>query len=130
MIYCTGTRSIDPEAYEIRCGDGPVPVEPQVFDLIVMLIRNRDRVVSKDEIIGRIWNGRIVSDATLNSRVAAARKALGDDGSAQKLIRTIHGRGFRFVGDLAEIHRPEVNASRTPLVKRDGSDSVVTRIHD
>jgi TolB-like protein/Flp pilus assembly protein TadD len=129
MIYRVGTRSIDAEAYEIRCEDGPVPVEPQVFDLIVTLIGNRERVVSKDEIIDRIWNGRIVSDATLNSRVAAARKALGDDGSAQKLIRTIHGRGFRFVGDVIEQDRPRVNASN-PLAKQDGFGTVIAQARD
>jgi formylglycine-generating enzyme required for sulfatase activity/DNA-binding winged helix-turn-helix (wHTH) protein len=96
---------VDPEVYEIRRAGTVVPVEPQVFDLLVLLIANRQRALGKDEIIERIWEGRIVSDATLSSRIRTARQALGDDGSAQRLIRTIHGRGFRFVGDVEEIGR-------------------------
>src|SRR5262249_30237498 len=64
------------------------------------LIRNRDRIVSKDELFDVIWQGRIVSEATLNSRISAARRALGDSGSDQSFIRTLHKRGFRFVGEI------------------------------
>ncbi len=103
MPYRIGAYLIDPKAYEIREDGHPVPVEPQVFDLLIMLIENRERAVSKDEIIEQIWKGRIISDATLSSRIKSARQALGDDGSAQKLIRTIHGRGFRFVGDVEQV---------------------------
>ena len=106
MPYRIGAYLIDPETYEIREDGRPVPVEPQVFDLLIMLIENRQRTVSKDEIIERVWKGRIVSDATLSSRIKSARQALGDDGSAQKLIRTIHGRGFRFVGDVEQLDPP------------------------
>ena len=103
MPYRIGAYLIDPETYEIREDGRPVPVEPQVFDLLIMLIENRQRTVSKDEIIEQVWKGRIISDATLSSRIKSARQALGDDGSAQKLIRTIHGRGFRFVGDVEQL---------------------------
>jgi sulfatase modifying factor 1 len=103
MPYRIGAYLIDPKAYEIREDGRPVPVEPQVFDLLIMLIENRQRAVSKDEIIEQIWKGRTISDATLSSRIKSARQALGDDGSAQKLIRTIHGRGFRFVGDVEQL---------------------------
>src|SRR5512145_703752 len=106
MAYRIGDCVIDPAAYEIRRGDALVPVEPQVFELLVFLIENRQRAITKDEIIDRVWEGRIVSDATLSSRVKAARQALGDDGAAQKLIRTIHGRGFRFVGEVTEASLP------------------------
>ena len=102
MPYRIGAYLIDPAAYEIRREDALVPVEPQVFELLVFLIENRQRAVTKDEIIERVWKGRIVSDANLSSRIKAARQALGDDGSAQRLIRTVHGRGFRFVGDVVE----------------------------
>src|SRR5499433_2974583 len=77
-----------------------VHVEPQVFDLLVHLIRNRDRIVSKDELFEAIWQGRIVSEATLSSRISAARRALGDSGNDQSFIRTLHKRGFRFVGGV------------------------------
>jgi formylglycine-generating enzyme required for sulfatase activity len=103
MPYRFGAYLIDSETYEIREDGRPVPVEPQVFDLLIMLIENRQRTVSKDEIIERVWKGRIISDATLSSRIKSARQALGDDGSAQKLIRTVHGRGFRFVGDVEQL---------------------------
>jgi TolB-like protein len=84
-----------------------VAVEPQVFDLLVYLLENRDRVVSKDDLIDKIWGGRIVSDSTLTSRINAARKAIGDSGSDQKLIRTVPRKGFRFVGAvLAQLSCP------------------------
>ena len=113
MRYRIGARSIDLAAYELRCGDRLLPVEPQVFDLLLMLIERRDRVVSKDEIIAQVWQGRSVSEATLSSRIKAARQAIGDDGSAQKLIRTVHGRGFRFVGAVEEIATPSEGAGIT-----------------
>src|SRR6266404_4480512 len=77
-----------------------VSIEPQVFDLLVFLMQNRDRVVSKDDLIAAVWDGRIVSESTLTSRINAARKAIGDSGRDQKLIRTIARKGFRFVGDV------------------------------
>ena len=77
-------------------------MEPQVFDVLVHLVKNRDRVVSKDDLFASVWGGRIVSDSTLTSRINAARKAIGDSGKKQKLIRTIARKGFRFVGDVRE----------------------------
>ena len=85
---------------ELRRGDEIVHLEPQVFDLLVYLIRNRDKVVGKDELIETIWRGRIVSETNLSSRISAARRALGDSGNDQSLIRTVYKRGFRFVGDI------------------------------
>uniref|UniRef100_UPI002C465AA0 LysR family transcriptional regulator n=1 Tax=Amaricoccus sp. TaxID=1872485 RepID=UPI002C465AA0 len=81
----------------------PVRIEPKVLDLILHLIDARDRVVSKDELVEVVWQGRIISDAAISSAVSAARRALGDDGHEQRYIRTAHGRGFRFVGALVEI---------------------------
>jgi DNA-binding winged helix-turn-helix (wHTH) protein len=85
---------------ELRRAGAIVHIEPQVFDLLVHLIRNRDRIVGKDELIDTVWQGRIVSEATLSSRINAARRALGDSGNDQSLIRTLYKRGFRLVGDL------------------------------
>src|ERR1700722_7612293 len=85
---------------ELSRGRRDVPVEPQVFDLLVYLLENRDRVVSKDDLLDNIWNGRIVSDSTLTSRINAARKAIGDSGAGQKLIRTVPRKGLRFVGTV------------------------------
>jgi TolB-like protein/DNA-binding winged helix-turn-helix (wHTH) protein len=101
MIYAIGSCLIDTGRFEIRRDGESLAVEPQVFDLLVLLIENRDRIVTKDEIIDKVWKGRIVSDAAISSRIKAARHAVGDDGKAQSLIRTIHRRGLRFVGEVA-----------------------------
>jgi len=93
---------IDMARQELRRAGAIVHVEPQVFDLLVYLVRNRDRTVSKDELFDAIWLGRVVSEATLSSRISAARRALGDSGNDQSFIRTLHKRGFRFVGDVEE----------------------------
>jgi len=98
LLFCDHT--LDPDRRELRRGSEPIAVEPQVFDLLIHLIRNRDRVVSKDDLIASVWDGRIVSESTLTSRINAARKAIGDSGEEQKLIRTIARRGFRFVGEV------------------------------
>jgi pimeloyl-ACP methyl ester carboxylesterase/DNA-binding winged helix-turn-helix (wHTH) protein len=97
---------LDLVAFELRRNGTLCPVEPQVFDLITYLVHNPDRLISKDELIASVWNGRMVSDAALSSRIKSARRALGDDGEQQRLIRTVHGRGIRFVG---EIHRAPVS---------------------
>jgi TolB-like protein/Tfp pilus assembly protein PilF len=89
---------LDAERRELRRGSELVALEPQVFDLLIYLVQNRDRVVSKDDMIASVWGGRIVSESTLTSRINAARKAVGDSGEAQKLIRTIARKGIRFVG--------------------------------
>jgi TolB-like protein len=91
---------LDTDRRELRRDGLLVAVEPQVFDLIAFLVVNRHRVVSRDDVLEAVWHGRIVSESTLTTRINAARRALGDSGHAQRLIRTIHGRGFRFVGNL------------------------------
>src|SRR3954452_23446205 len=91
---------LDTERRELCRGLAPVPVQPQVFDLLVYLIENRGRVVSKDELLLGVGNGRIVSESTLISRINAARRAIGDDGDQQRLIRTVARKGVRFVGEV------------------------------
>src|ERR1700686_5338363 len=98
MILGFGDCEIDVDRRELRRARSPVHVEPQVFDLLVYLAQNRERVISKDDLIASVWGGRIVSDSTLTSRINAARKAIGDSGAGQKLIRTIARKGIRFVG--------------------------------
>src|SRR6516164_3761021 len=93
-------HTLDTDRRELRHGSEPVAVEPRVFDLLVHLMRNRDRVVTKDDLITSVWGGRIVSEATLTSRINAARKAVGDSGEGQRLIRTIARKGLRFVGTV------------------------------
>jgi len=98
MIYRFGGYRIDTTRFELAHQGRALPVEPQVLELLIMLLDNRDRVVTRDELLDRIWKGRIVSDTTLSSRIKTARQVIGDDGRTQGYIRTIHGRGFRFVG--------------------------------
>jgi TolB-like protein len=93
---------LDTDRRELRRGLEAIAMEPQVFDVLVHLVQNRDRVVSKDDLFASVWGGRIVSESTLTSRINAARKAIGDSGKKQKLIRTIARKGFRFVGDVRE----------------------------
>ena len=116
MQYRFAEFEIDLSQQELRRLGLAVHIEPQVFDLIVHLVRNRDRIVSKDELIETIWNGRIISEAALSSRINGARRALGDNGADQALIRTLHKRGFRFVGDVQTVGAPDTDAKAARLV--------------
>jgi DNA-binding winged helix-turn-helix (wHTH) protein/tetratricopeptide (TPR) repeat protein len=111
---------LDFEQRELRRDNEIVAVEPQVFDLIGHLIRERHRVVSKDELIESIWNGRAISESTLTSRINAARKAIGDTGDEQKLIRTYARRGLRFVGNIREESLPRPVTVREPQLDLGG----------
>ncbi len=102
MSFQFGGYSVDVDRRELRCGAGLIDIGPQVFDLLVYLIRNRDRVVSKDDLLDAVWEGRIVSESTLTSRINAARRAIGDTGADQTLIKTIARKGFRFIGEVEE----------------------------
>ena len=99
MQFLFSDHSLDTDRRELRRGSDPVAVEPQVFDLLVYLLQNRDRVVTKEDLMAAVWGGRIVSDSTMTSRINAARKAIGDSGERQQLIRTKARKGLRFVGD-------------------------------
>ena len=98
MQFLFDNHTLDTDRRELRRGSMPIAVEPQVFDLLIYLVQNQHRVVSKDDLIASVWGGRIVSDSTLTSRINAARKAVGDSGEDQKLIRTVPRKGLRFVG--------------------------------
>lgn len=95
-------HALDIERRELRRGAELIAMEPQVFDLLTYLVQNRDRVVTKDDMIAAVWSGRIVSESTLTSRINAVRKAVGDSGDEQRLIRTIARKGIRFVGEVSE----------------------------
>ena len=94
---------LDVQRLELRRDGQGVAVEPQVFDVLVYLLRHRDRVVSKEELLDEVWGDRFVSESALTSRIKAARRAIGDDGASQRIIRTLHGRGYRFVADVDEL---------------------------
>lgn len=100
MIYRFANCLLDSDRRTLLRGDAPVHVEPQVFDLLLLLAQHNDRVVSKDELVETVWRGLSVSDATIAARVSLARKAVGDDGREQAIIRTVHGRGVQLVADL------------------------------
>ena len=89
-------------------------MEPQVFQLLARLIENRERLVSKDELVEKVWDGRSVSESAVSRRVKSARKALGDDGRAQRFVKTIHGQGFRFVAEV-RASRGAADAVSAPL---------------
>jgi TolB-like protein len=106
VIYLFGNCILDVARRELRRDGALVAVEPQVFDVLQLLIEARDRVVARDDLLDEVWHGRIVSDATLSSRLNAARTAIGDNGAEQRLIRTLPRKGFRFVGEVREIAEP------------------------
>ena len=102
MRFLFGDHVLDTARRELRHGGTQIALEPQVFDLLVYLLQNRERVVGKDDLLASVWGGRIVSDATLDSRIAAARRAVGDSGGAQTLIRTFARKGVRFIAEVRE----------------------------
>jgi len=113
MIFHFEEFELDTQQYELRRAEETISIEPQVFDVLAFLIENRQRVVSKQEIFEGVWGDRIVSESALSSRLKAARKALDDSGSEQRLIKTLHGRGYRFVGEVTE-RRPEPESTARP----------------
>ena len=102
MVWVFGSFRVDPERFELTRDNVPVKLEPQVLALLILLIRNRARMVTKDELAEHVWKGRVVSDASISSRIRSAREAVGDDGQLQATIHTVHGKGFRFVADVVE----------------------------
>ncbi|HEV7408692.1 MAG TPA: winged helix-turn-helix domain-containing protein [Bradyrhizobium sp.] len=107
MQLLFGDCVLDAERRELTRGSKVIATGPQVFDLLFYLIQNRERVVSKDDVLDSVWSGRIVSESTLTSHINAVRKAVGDSGEQQRLIRTIARKGFRFVGEVREIQPPD-----------------------
>ena len=97
MIYAFGDYELDEALFELRRAQTRVAIEPKVFNVLAYLLINRDRVVTKDELIAQCWPGCFISDAALVRCVVQARKAVGDDGVQQGMIRTVRGRGYRFV---------------------------------
>lgn len=106
-----GDFELDTALFELRQSGERIPLEPQVFDLLVFLARNSHRTVTREEIYSEIWGDRLVSDAALSSQIKAARRAVGDDGTSQHIISTVHGRGFRFVAPIANGNRTAVTAA-------------------
>ena len=123
MIYRFADVEIDVAALEVRRGGVAVPVEPMVFDVISLLVRHADRVVPKSELLDEVWGDRFVSESALTSRIKSARRALGDDGTRQEVIRTVHGRGYRFVAPLTE---PAALVPPSPSSESPGFDVLIS----
>ncbi len=102
MIFRFDQITLDTERYRLLRSGNPVAVEPQVFDLLAYLVEHRDRVVSRDELLDNIWKGKVVTDSALGARLRDARKAIGDNGTRQAIIRTYNRRGYQFVADVNE----------------------------
>jgi len=110
MVLAFGDHRLDIKRRELRRGTELIDLEPKVFDLLAFLVQNRDRVVSKDDLLREVWGGLIVSESALTTRINAVRRALGDDGTAQRLVRTFNRKGIRFVGEATEISDPAAPA--------------------
>src|SRR5262249_60817701 len=106
MLYKFATYPLDTDRCELRLASDRVELEPQVFSILSYLVQERSRIVTRGDLIAAIWNGRFVSDSTINSRIAAARKVVGDRGTSQSMIRTFPRRGYRFVGDVQTEAQP------------------------
>jgi TolB-like protein len=105
LLFLFEEYVLDSDRRELRRGQALLSMQPQVFDLLVFLVINRDRVVSKDDLLASVWRGRIVSESTLASRINAVRRVIGDNGERQRLLRTIIGKGVRFVGAVREVQK-------------------------
>jgi adenylate cyclase len=116
MIYAFLDYELDLRLYELRRADTAQQIEPRAFDLLVYLIQRRDRVVLKSELLEQLWSDRVVSEATLSQCVRAARKAAGDTGRTQRVIRTHHGRGYRFVAKVSVRQHEERERDSSPAL--------------
>jgi pimeloyl-ACP methyl ester carboxylesterase/DNA-binding winged helix-turn-helix (wHTH) protein len=121
MRYVFGDVVLDLDRFLLERSGDPQHVEPQVFDVLSHLLRNRSRVVPKTELLDTVWGDRFVSDSTLASRIMAARRVVGDDGNSQQVIQTVHGRGYRWVADVTELSadpQTSAHAPREPSPRR------------
>lgn len=122
-----GDYELDIDQFELRHSGQHVGTEPKVFDLLVYLARNSDRTVTKEEIFAELWHDRIVSDSALSSQIKAARKLIGDDGVSQHTIRTVHGRGFRFILPVKKAHAPPADLEALPGPQRELMEKIASR---
>lgn len=121
MRYRFGDFELDTERYELRRAGEAIAAEPKVLELLAYLVAERERVVSKEELLDRVWHGKIVGDAALSRAVREARRALGDPASASTWIRTVYGRGFAFVGEATAVEAPAPTARTAPVRGAEGS---------
>ena len=122
MVYVFGSCELDTSRVELRRGGKIQPIEPQVFKVLVLLLHERQRVVSKQELFDQVWGHRFVGESALTSRIKSVRHAVGDDGMSQHVIRTVRGRGYRFVADVAE-HADHATGTTAPTRRRTADSS-------
>jgi pimeloyl-ACP methyl ester carboxylesterase/DNA-binding winged helix-turn-helix (wHTH) protein len=115
VLVLDNSIELDERLFELRRDGASVSLEPQAFDVLLYLVRNRDRVVAKEELMDEVWGGRFVSETAVTSRIKQVRRALGDDGQAQRLVRTLHGRGYRFVAAVTDTTLTEPAAAPVPV---------------
>ncbi len=120
MIYKFNNTVLDTEKYILLTDGNEIPVEPQVFNLIIFLIENSNKIVSREELLDHVWLGRVVSDTSINNNIKSARKVLGDDGTKQQVIKTIHSRGYQFVATL----NPSKESGHT-ITKKVSSEGII-----
>ncbi len=113
MRYGFGTYTLNTNTYELHREGQPVPLQPKVFELLIYLIQNRTRVVTRQELLDALWPDQFVSDDALERAMAAVRKAVGDSGRAQQVIKTVYGRGYHFVAQVEE--DPHIPQNQAPL---------------
>lgn len=115
MIFRFGQFELDSKRHQLRRDGEPVTVEPLALEILEYLIRNRDRVVTRDELLDRLWPGKVVTESAVNARIKTARRAVGDSGERQQIIRTFHGRGYQFVADVETGRADQASLSRSAL---------------
>jgi TolB-like protein/Tfp pilus assembly protein PilF len=130
MHFAFGDCVLDPGRRELTRGSEVVSISPKAFDLLVHLVQNREHVVSKDDLLQAVWDGRIVSESTLTSHINAVRKAIGDSGEEQRLIRTLARKGFRFIGDVHELQSSDAVSSKPGFAKLDESHAGALALPD
>ena len=108
---------LDTDRYELQRSGVSIKLEPQVFDVLAFLVTNGHRTISKEELLDNVWGDRFVSESALTSRIKSARKAIDDDGHQQRLIRTHHGRGYEFVGEVLDVETTEPRRVALPDVR-------------
>ena len=115
MVYLFGDCELEMRRFELRRQGQVRPIEPQVFDVLAFLLRERDRVVSKQELLDTVWGHRFVGESALTSRIKSVRQAVGDDGTRQGVVRTVRGRGYQFVAEVIEQADLATSSKRPPV---------------
>ena len=115
MLYLFGDCEVETRLFELRRQGQLRPTEPQVFDVLMLLLRERDRVVSKQELLDTVWGHRFVGESALTSRIKSVRQAVGDDGTRQSVVRTVHSRGYQFVAEVTEQADLATSSKRPPV---------------